>query len=263
MIPARNVSKRIEAALKNVRYAGIEKIIVVVNGCQDDTLEVVRRLQDERMTLISFRAPLGFDVPRAIGAQYAYRQGAEHVLFYDGDLIGHHRHELKRLTEDAVRFGIDLGLTDTYGTAHHQDVAHNPLLRLRSSLNRRLGLEPRLGLSNPSHGPHVVSRRLLRLIPRADLAIPPVVLTRAKQLGLRIDALTHIPQARLGSSHKGPVHFEHIRDTIIGDLLEAHCLLDGRVRSREYRGHQFDGYHSKRRFDLLERFADSLQIEPR
>jgi glycosyltransferase involved in cell wall biosynthesis len=258
VIPARNVGKRIAVAVKNVRQAGIDKIVVVVNGCQDDTLEVVRRLKDEHMTVIAFRTPLGFDVPRAVGAAYAYQKGAQHVLFYDGDLIGHHRHELTRLAEDAVRFDIDLALTDTYGTAHRMEVSKNPLLWLRSSLSRKLGLWLRIGLSNPSHGPHVVSRRLLRDIPLLDLAIPPLVLTHAKLLGLRIDALANIPQARLGSAHKGPVHVEKIRETIIGDLLEAHCLFEGRPRTREYRGHLFDGYHSERRFDLLKRFAYSL-----
>ncbi|ASS77020.1 hypothetical protein CIG75_20350 [Tumebacillus algifaecis] len=254
VIPARNVSKRIGVAIRNVRFAGVEHIIVVLNGCEDDTRECVLALQDEKMTVITFQAELGFDVPRAIGATYAYQQGAEHVLFYDGDLIGHHRHELKQLTADTVRFGLDLGLTDTYGTAHRLDMSRNPLLRLRSSLNRKLGLEPRIGLSSPSHGPHVVSRRLLRDIPTAFLAVPPLVLAHAKLQGMRIDALTHIPQARLGSAHKGPAHFDLIRETIIGDLLEAHCLLAGRTRSRHFRGHHFDGYHSKRRFDLLERF---------
>lgn len=258
VIPARNVSKRIGAAIQNVRFAGAEQIIVVVNGSDDSTLEEVRALRDEGLTVISFREPLGFDVPRAVGAAYAYSQGAEHVLFYDGDLIGHHRHELQKLLEDTVRFRLDLGLTDTYGTAHRLDVARNPLLRLRSSLNRKLGLEPRIGLSSPSHGPHVVSRRLLRDIPAQYLAVPPLVLAYAKQERLRVDALAHIPHSRLGSAHKGPAHFDLIRETIIGDLLEAHCLLEGRKRTREFRGQVFDGYHSERRFDLLEKFLKGL-----
>ncbi|TCP52695.1 glycosyl transferase family 2 [Tumebacillus sp. BK434] len=258
VIPARNVSKRIGVAIQTVRFAGAEKIIVVANGCEDSTLQEARALREADLTVICFREPLGFDVPRAVGAAYAYRQGAEHVLFYDGDLIGHHRHELQKLVADTVRFRLDLSLTDTYGTAHRLDVTRNPLLRLRSSLNRKLGLEPRLGLSSPSHGPHIVSRRLLRDIPAHYLAIPPLVLAYARQEGLTVDALAHIPHSRLGSAHKEPAHFDKIRETIIGDLLEAHCLLEGRVRTREYRGHVFDGYHSERRFDLLDRFLNRL-----
>lgn len=258
VIPARNEGTRLRQAVQTVRQAGLRDLIVVVNGCQDHTRDVAASLQDGRLTLLHFDEALGVDIPRAVGAAYAYRKGAEHVLFYDGDLIGPHRDELGKLIDSARRFSLDLALTDPYGTAHGFDVTRDPLLALRRDLARRLGLEGRLGLSNPAHGPHIVSRALLRHIPLDFLAKPPLVLAYAARAGLHLDALARIPHARLGSAHKGPEHYAKIRETIIGDHLEAFCYLDGRPRSRRLHSRLFDGYDSERRFDLLARFARSL-----
>ncbi|MBL0389079.1 glycosyltransferase [Tumebacillus sp. ITR2] len=259
VIPARNEASRIASAIRNVRLAGVPKIVVVVNGCHDGTREVVSQMQEGDLTLLTFRDALGVDIPRAIGAAYAYSRGAESVLFYDGDLIGHHRDELGNLVKSASRFAVDLALTDTYGTAHDAVSARDTLIRLRYDVNHKLGLAARLGLSNPAHGPHLVSRRLLREIPLAYLGKPPLLLAYAAKRGFHVDTLAHIPNARLGSAHKGPTHSERIRETIIGDLLEALCLVEGKPLSREFRGLVFDGYDSERRFDLLAKFAESLQ----
>jgi len=259
VLPARNEAARIEQAIRTVRAIGCEKLVVVANGCVDDTLAVVRRLQGADLTLLAFRAPLGVDVPRAVGAAYAYAQGASHVLFYDGDLVGAHADALRQLVTSAQRFAVDLALTDPYGTTHAFDPGRDLMLKLRAELNRRLGLEPRLGLSNPAHGPHVLSRRLLAQLDVQALAQPPLVLLHAAQLGFHIDALAHIPHPRLGSAHKGPAHSLRIRDTIIGDLLEALAHCEKRPVHRTHRGEFFDGYHSERRFDLLERFVQSLR----
>lgn len=263
VIPARNEAGRIATAVRTVLLTGVERIVVVANGCEDGTERAVDGLQrshelGHRIELLRFDEALGVDVPRAVGAAYCYAQGARHVLFYDGDLIGQHADALRRMVEAAGRFDLDLALSDMYGTAHHRDTASDLLLRLRRDLNDKLGLLPRIGLSNPAHGPHIVSRRLLKELSLTDLAKPPLVLAQAAQAGLRIDALAYIPQARLGSAHKGPVHFERVRDTIIGDLLEARCLLEGRPRSRAFMGEHYDGYNSERRFDLLQRYVESL-----
>lgn len=258
VIPARNEEQRIAAAIRTVRQAGIRSVVAVVNGCTDRTLDVVRTLQVGDLTVLQFPEPLGVDIPRAIGAAYAYRHGAQHVLFYDGDLVGHHLDELRRLITSSTKFGIDLALTDSYGTAYDAPQLRDLLLRLRRELNHQLGLEPRLGLANPAHGPCVVSRKLLREIPLDALAKPPLILAHAAKSALKIDALAHIPQARLGSAHKGPTHSERIRETIIGDLLEALSITQGRPASREHRGLYYDGYHSERRFDLMRQFVQSL-----
>jgi len=259
VIPARNEEARIERAIRTVRLAGARQLILVLNGCTDDTARIAREMQQGDLTLLRFREPLGVDVPRAAGAAYALKKGAEHVLFYDGDLIGHHLDELRKLLSSAMRHRVDLALTDTYGSQSHGVPSGNLLLRLRRDLSLALGLERRIGLSNPAHGPHVVSSRLLRQLPLPCLAKPPLVLAHAVRSGLHVDALAHIPHARLGSAHKGPAHAERIRETIIGDLLEALHAAEGRPPQREYRGLHYDGYDSERRFDLLDAFARSMQ----
>jgi glycosyltransferase involved in cell wall biosynthesis len=259
VIPACNEASRISSAIRTVRLAGIRQIIVVVNGCHDNTRQVVGSLQEGDLTLLTFCEALGVDVPRAIGAAYALSKGARHVLFYDGDLIGPHRDELKHMVMTAERFSIDLGLTDVYGTTYDRDGGRDLLTRLRGELNSHLGLQGRLGLSNPAHGPHIVSRRLLETIPLEHLAKPPLLLALAAKARLHIDTLVHIPHAKLGSAHKGPTHFERIRDTIIGDLLEAIAFSNGFTMNREHRGLYYDGYDSERRFDLLQAFVKGLK----
>lgn len=258
VIPACNEETRILSAIRAVRQAGVERIIVVVNGCQDNTRGTVLSVADTDLTMITFRERLGVDIPRAIGAAYAYHQGAPYVLFYDGDLIGHHQDELAKMIDNAQRFRVDLGLTDIYGTAHDLDIDRDLPLRLRWQLNHKLGLFSRIGLSSPAHGPHIVSRKLLQELPVTDLAIPPLALLHAKQHALKIDVLANIPQARLGSAHRHPDHVKRIRDTIIGDTLEALCLHDNQPRKRTYRGLDYNGYHTHRRFDLLNKFVHSL-----
>lgn len=261
VIPARNEASRISSAIRTVRLAGIRQIVVVVNGCHDNTRQVVGSLQEGDLTLLTFREALGVDVPRAIGAAYALSKGARHVLFYDGDLIGPHRDELKHMVTTARRFSIDLGLTDIHGTSYNHQNERDLLTRLRGELNNRLGLHGRLGLSNPAHGPHVVSRKLLETIPLEHFAKPPLLLAHAAKARLHIDTLAHIPHAKLGSAHKGPTHYERVRDTIIGDLLEAIAFTKGFTMNREHRGLYYDGYNSERRFDLLEAFVKSLEKE--
>ncbi|MGZ4031320.1 MAG: glycosyltransferase family 2 protein [Tumebacillaceae bacterium] len=259
VIPARNEASRITSAIRTVRQVGIEQIVVVINGCHDNTRHVAQSLQAGDLTLLTFREALGVDVPRAVGAAYALSKGARHVLFYDGDLIGPHRDELQRMVTTAQRFSIDLGLTDIHGTTKEQHANRDLLTVLRRELSNRLGLEARIGLSNPAHGPSIVSRKLLETLPLEHLAKPPLVLAHAARSGLHIDTLAHIPHAKLGSAHKGPTHFERIRDTIIGDLLEAITTTKGYTVSREHRGLYYDGYDSERRFDLLEAFVKSLR----
>lgn len=258
VIPAHNEETRILTAIRSVRQAGIKRILVVINGCQDNTREVVLSVADRHMTLLTFRDALGVDIPRAIGAAYAYTHGADHVLFYDGDLIGHHQDELAKMIDSAQRFKIDLGLTDIYGTAHDLDLNHDLPLKLRHQLSHKLGLYSRIGLSTPAHGPHIMSRRLIREMPITDLALPPLTLYYAKKYNLKIDVLAHIAQARLGSAHRDSEHVQRIRDTLIGDLMEAIHLHGGLPRKRVYRGTSYDGYHSARRFDLLHKFIRSL-----
>ncbi|UOF91801.1 glycosyltransferase [Fodinisporobacter ferrooxydans] len=252
VIPAWNEAARIDRAIATVKRAGCKHILVVANGCTDDTETIVSELQqkDATIDLLSFPFRLGVDVPRAIGSQYALRKGANYILFYDGDLVGHMDDTLATLLHTAVAFHLDLALCDCYGV-HFQNTENDLLLKKRREIAEELHMFRQIGYANPAHGPSVVSARLIRRIPLCDLAQPPIVLAKAGLLRMHIDAPVHVPHIRLGSAFKDPEHTKKIRDTIIGDCLEALHILRGKPRSRVFGDHAFDGYHQERRFDII------------
>jgi glycosyltransferase involved in cell wall biosynthesis len=67
LIPAYNEERRIEPVLRDYaqffaqNYSGQFQLVVVLNGCTDDTIGVVRRIAAEHLTLraLEFKAPIG------------------------------------------------------------------------------------------------------------------------------------------------------------------------------------------------------------
>jgi hypothetical protein len=127
------------------------------------------------------------------------------------------------------------------------------------NLNREIGLEQALGSASPSHGPHAVSSRFLAQVPLVELAIPPVSLALAAKGGLKVCVGTTIPHKALGSPAKDASHSEKIAATIIGDCLEAICVYRDKLRSRSSGTVDYDGYHSQRRLDLLNKYLNQVE----
>ena len=126
-------------------------------------------------------------------------------------------------------------------------------------LNRTLGLEQSLGTASPSHGPHAVSRRLLLSVPLRELAIPPVSLALAVKKGFPVHIGTRIPHKELGSPDKNTRHARLIAETIIGDCMEAINVYHNQERRRTCDHVEYDGYHSQRRWDLLDNYLAGKQ----
>lgn len=88
IIPAYNEEKRIEHTLRTyhqffVRRSAIStKFVIAINGCRDNTLGVVQRLQQELGDHICI-----LDLPHA-GKGYAIIEGFKSALQCDNDLIG-------------------------------------------------------------------------------------------------------------------------------------------------------------------------------
>jgi len=259
VIPVQNEAARLNEALHNILALPIDFVLPVVNGSRDGSREIIRSFpQKDRIKQIHFPKPLGIDVPRAVGALHAHQMGAEVVLFVDGDMAGNIRPVLEKLLQ-SVQNGVDLSLVDCY-PALDREVATpvvNELVALRKLLNQSLGLAG-LGTASPSHGPHAVSRRLLDSVPFRELAVPPAALVGVARKGLKVGVAASIPHCELGSPDRGPHHARLIAETIIGDHLEAFCVLNNRTRSRIRDGVTFNGYHHTRRWDLLEAEIRSL-----
>src|SRR5665648_436893 len=82
VIPAKNEEKSILATLTTILRLPVCYIILVLNGCTDQTFELARSIPDTRIHILYFSDPLGIDIPRAIGALYARHIGC---LLYTSD----------------------------------------------------------------------------------------------------------------------------------------------------------------------------------
>jgi Glycosyltransferases involved in cell wall biogenesis len=260
VIPAKNEEKSILAALTTILRLPVNYIILVLNGCSDRTIELVHSIPDPRLHILYFSEPLGIDIPRAIGALYVRYLGVKGTLFVDGDMSGDIYQNLLDLLE-AIKSGVDVALTNCYPyITHRQKLAHL-VLKFRARFNRELDLFKTLGLATPTHGPHALSEHALEILPSKAIAVPPLTLFWAKKNGLSIKVATSIPHEALHSPRKHRRHARLIAETIIGDCLMGLALNQNIPLTRQLGKHNLLGYHPDRRFDLLEKWEQSLKTK--
>ncbi|MGI6119927.1 MAG: glycosyltransferase family 2 protein [Desulfosporosinus sp.] len=258
VIPARNEEKSILATLTTILRLPVSFIILVINGCTDQTFQLARSIPDNRIHILFFSDPLGIDVPRAIGVLYARHLGAEGVLFVDGDMSGDIYQILLSLVT-SVESGVDIALTNCYPYIPHRHNLANLVIKFRSKLNRELDLFQSLGLATPTHGPHALSKYALQTLPPEAIAIPPLTLYWAKKENLTIKVTASIPHEKLHSPRKDRRHARLIAETIIGDCLMGLALIRNEPLTRTLGKHELIGYHPERRLDLIHRWEQSLK----
>ena len=260
IIPAKNEEKSILATLTTILRLPVSYIILVLNGCTDQTFELARSIPDTRIHILYFSDPLGIDIPRAVGVVYARHIGAKGALFVDGDMSGDIYQNLLTLVT-SVESGVDVALTNCYPYIPHRHKLANLVLKFRSNLNRELDLFKSLGLATPTHGPHALSQRAMQALPLEAIAIPPLTLYWAKKLNLSIKVATSIPHESLHSPRKHRRHARLIAETIIGDCLMGLALIHNESPNRSLGKHKLIGYHLERRFDLLLCWEQSLKSQ--
>lgn len=256
VVPIKNEEKKLKRTMETLLSIPLEMIVAVINGSNDNSYNIVRQSLIEKILPLHFTETLGFDIPRAIGAKAALARGASTVLFIDGDMDGNLSENIKELVCLVNRGGADMALTDCYPGENRKGLSQlaNLVLKARYQLNQVMGLEHRLGAASPSHGPHAISRRLLMSVPLRELAIPPVFLALAVKGGFHVRIGTRAPHKELGSPQRNTIHSRLIAETIIGDCMEAINVYHGQERRRSCGQMEYDGYHSQRRWDLLDRY---------
>jgi len=254
VVPIKNEEKRLKQTIETLLSIPIDLIVAVINGSNDASHSIIRNKPTEKILPLLFTETLGFDIPRAIGAKAALDRGATTILFMDGDMDGNLSGNIKELADMIDNGSADMALTDCYRGGNLKDLSGlaNQVLKVRYQLNHAMGLEQRLGTALPSHGPHAVSHRLLLSVPLRELAIPPVSLALAVKGGLKVHVGTRVPHKELGSPDKNVQHSQLIAETIIGDCMEALNVYHDQPRRRVYGQLEYDGYHSQRRWDLLD-----------
>lgn len=254
VVPVRNEEIQIIQTLKMLLSTNCDKIIVVLNGCQDGSLELVESFCDDRIETIYFNKPLGIDVPRTVGAQLAIKENTEGIIFVDGDMNGEIGKNINEIIVSLKKNKLDMALTNCYPREELLSSRAGVQLQFRRLLNENIHLFHRVGYSTPAHGPHGLSRKFLNHIPIKELAIPPVTLTLGVKAQLKIDVATIIPASILPSATRDEFHSDQIAKTIIGDCIEAIQLYQGKERIRTFHNLSYNGYHKNRRFDILEVF---------
>ncbi len=254
VVPAKNEAGRISTVLQNLGTLPIDHIILIINGSKDSTMQEVLQMRLPKLQIVCFHECLGIDVPRAIGAKIAYAIGSDVVAFVDGDMVGTFNENLMELINGVLLNHLDIALTNCYPVPPRHIERYNPTFLWRLRLNQELGLDKKIELASPTHGPHAISRRFMDKIPFVELAVPPVPMAMARLQKLKIGVATTIPHYRLGSSIKNMIHTKKIIDTIVGDCLEAIAVFKQQPRTRQWQNKTYLGYHSERRLDLLESF---------
>lgn len=95
VIPLFNEEKRIVAVLKNLEKYGLS-IVVVDDGSTDGSVKKIGDYRLKNIEIITHRINLGKGAAMKTGADYAFRQGAEAVIFIDSD--GQHN------SDDLIKF---------------------------------------------------------------------------------------------------------------------------------------------------------------
>ncbi|MDD2497166.1 MAG: glycosyltransferase family A protein [Desulfitobacteriaceae bacterium] len=259
VIPACNEEAGVAHVINGLLKLPFDLIIPVVNGSEDETLQACFAVPSSRIHVLLFKDPLGVDIPRAVGAYFAYKAGATGVIFVDGDMTGDLHQPLKQIIL-ALNSGVDCALINCYPFIYRRHSLAKKVLGYREILNRKMGIFHKLGLATPSHGPHGISKKLLEELTIEELAIPPAELALAGKKGLHIEVVAAIGHQQLGSPDRSPYHTSMMAQTIIGDCIDALCVLSGTARHRSDKGISYWGYHPQRRFDILKDFYQGQPV---
>jgi hypothetical protein len=213
IVTACNEAATIGGVIREAQALRPDELIVVLNGCTDRSLAVVRAFPG--VTILHYPEPLGHDVGRAAGAAMA---DADVCLFLDGDLAIPARALMPFV--DAVRRGADValnGLDRHLGPFSRWD----DVTRMKAFLNRALG-RPDLGAASMTAVPHALSRRAIGRIGTAALAVPPKAQALAIASGLdvriggSVDVIRRNRQREANTGKANPVS-----RMIVGDHIEA------------------------------------------
>jgi len=224
IITACNEAATIGGVIREAQALHPDELIVVLNGCTDGSLAVVRAIPG--VTILHYPEPLGHDVGRAAGAAAA---DADVLLFLDGDLVIPAR-QLRPFV-DAVRRGADValnGLGRQLGPFSRWD----DVTRLKAFLNHALG-RPDLGAASMTAVPHALSRRAVERLGPAALAVPPKAQALALASGLNVrigGSVDVITRNRLREANTGKAN--PVSRMIIGDHIEALRAVMDKTGSR-------------------------------
>lgn len=213
IISARNEAKTLPLLLKQVQRLAPAEIIVVLNGCTDNSFQLARLCR--QATVVHVPEPAGHDVGRSLGAKLSR---GDILLFLDGDMVIP-APQLAGFAA-AVDGGVDVALNDLDGLLPPFGLSDH-VTRCKLYLNMVLGRSD-LGACSMTAVPHALSRRALEVIGYRELMVPPKAqaLSLLKQLRVEKAGTVNVfKQNRLRQDNTGAGN--RVEQLIIGDHAEA------------------------------------------
>ncbi|GAB6991517.1 hypothetical protein JCM16418A_35670 [Paenibacillus pini] len=222
VVSASNEADRLDQVLNELERLPLQELIVVLNGCDDNSYSITRK--HPQVTIVHYDERLGHDVGRSIGAGMAR---GDIILFTDGD-IPIPAEQLAAFMY-AVDGGCDVALNDINPFlplfVHQDDVT-----RCKSFLNMALGRSD-LGASSLTAVPHALSAGVLATIGKEALMIPPKAQALAITGGFhvaQVDTVNVFVSNRLRTGNMGQGN--PVAHMIIGDHVEALQTVMGLIK---------------------------------
>ncbi|MBT2292002.1 glycosyltransferase [Paenibacillus albidus] len=213
IVSARNEQETLQRLLKQVACLHPAEIIVVLNGCSDNSFESARQCKEA--TIVHCPASAGHDVGRAIGAKLSK---GDILLFLDGDMVI--PAPLLLPFAAAVDSGIDVALNDL-DTLLPPFGSSDSVTRSKLFLNYVLGRKD-LGVSSMTAVPHALSRRALETIGCRELMVPPKAQAISILKGLRVEKAGSVDVIKHNRLRQGNTGVGNgVEQLIAGDHAEA------------------------------------------
>lgn len=251
IIPCLNESLHIEEVIKVCEESSADGIIIVENGSDDGSLDIIKNNLSDKTEIIFVNMSLGHDIPKALGLHYALLEGGEHFIFFDGDMIGITKHDINTMF-NSLESGIDLALTDCYCDGNLPGGLASYVLEFRKMLNKSLNVFDKIKHASPSHGPVGLSKKLAQSIPRDYIGIPPLILAYAILNNYNVGIGLKKLHKDLGSNERTEKHRVKMAETIVGDTIYALKNTTNSIANRKYDGIEYTGFHENRKFDVLD-----------
>lgn len=244
IIPVGEERATIAAVIRETKLAGVDEVIVVANGADDET---IRAAQRAGAVVLIFKRRLGHNVGRAVGAAFST---GDVLLFVDGDFVVPAAD--LRVYIEAAENGVDVALNDLSMLCHRQDMPLDAVSAVKYFLNCCLR-RPDLLNGSMTAVPHAVRREVVNHIGFRSLMLPPLAQAKALMAGFTVRNVHYtdvVTPNRIREDHvlrRGTVPaFERI----VGDHVEAFGEL---FRRSGNRGGFDDGKRNRLILDQLGR----------
>ncbi|TLS51972.1 glycosyltransferase [Paenibacillus antri] len=243
IIPVGEERSTIQEVVREARRAGVDEIIVVANGADDETVDKAMRVG---ANVLAFRQRLGHNVGRAVGAAFST---GDVLLFIDGDFVVP-ANDLQAYIR-AAEAGTDVALNDLTTLCYREGMPLDAVSAAKYILNCCLR-RPELLNGSMTAVPHAVRRRVIDAIGFRSLMIPPLAQAKAIRGGFVVRNVHYtdvVTPNRIRPDHVLRNGTVPAFERIVGDHVEA---IDYVLRMTDPRGGFFDGDRNR---DIIERLG--------